>query len=600
MVDQTVPGLSPREYWSNAEKARFISQDRSHVKSPADALDARRALDDELDAVVLVISSIRARYNALSPVNHLPPETLAHVFHFLRDSDTHDLLSDEFGLIGLASPSLSQSIGWIQVTHVCRQWRAAALEHPALWSNITPGLGSRWRKEFLCRSKMAPIAIRYSEAAGYSLQRDFTGDLAADIAHHLPHVKELSLGGTLEDFTPVMPALRGPAPLLEVLSLEVLDPAISASDMPTLPLDIFGGSAPRIRELTLTRWRVSWLSIAFETLVHLRITQFVSDAVFDGGDLGQLLVALQKIPALETLTLENTMPSQPIGVTPHSICGPITTLPRLRSLRLVDEIRNCGLILKHVIVPATADCFVLCRHHNQDSDFLLPWLSMRLDVSTTIRGLSIKEILNGLQVLVSTHGGTDACHFPTSRPEYSTLHDDNELLFELVLISGNREPTSLSFIQTLVRALPLEDLEALSVSCSVVWEPRDWPTLFGMCNNLRLLEVGSSCVVPLCELFLKGIAQEERVQTLPRLEELTVSGVHFGKQRGFRDGFPEWLEHQESLKKLTISRCTVDAELVDRLKGIVFEVVWDGHLHDLDDESELESELDSPIDLMGW
>ncbi|TFY68947.1 hypothetical protein EVG20_g3349 [Dentipellis fragilis] len=586
--------FSATEYWVNAENARFTQQDGSCAETPTDILDTRRALELEINSIGLLMSSVSARLNALAPVNRLPPETFAHIFHFLRDSDADRPLPTYDPQAPPTASLPPRVVGWVPAaTHVCRQWRTAALEHPALWSNIRSELGAEWKREFLRRSKMALVVIQPNRMGLPSRKEVITGELAADIAHHLPHIRELSIDGAVDILAPIVQALDRPAPILEKLALSNLNvppPSMGHVQMPVFPLEAFSGSAPRLRDLTLQRWSFLWSSIAFASLAHLTVSHPIYDRPHDAGDFGQLLVTLQKMPALEKLTLEHILPPLPTGVTHHSVCGPTIPFPKLCSIRLADEIRKCGLALKHMTIPATAEWHVSCMQHHQGCDFLLPWLATRINNSPLIRTLALTEIYDWPTIAAYDR---DVTNFANPKLAVNSPHSDSELpIFQLTL-GHNGGQLPFPQIRMLLNAMPLGDLRVLSVSSEQGWSTQDWSTLFGMCNDLRHARIRFSCARPLCELLLTGFSpvQGGEAPIYPRLEELTLLNVRFGHGRHLRnDELPERLMGQGILKKLVIKECSISSELVERLREVVSEVVWDGHLRDMSDDLDEEGD----------
>ncbi|TFY54536.1 hypothetical protein EVG20_g9665 [Dentipellis fragilis] len=359
-------------------------------------------LELEIEAVRLVLSSLRTRYNAFAHINRLPSEILAHMFHFLRDI-YKPIPKDRIGDLSLPS----QVIGWVQVTHVCRQWRAVALEYPTLWSDITFTLGARWKEEFFHRSGTTPIVIELSMPVNYRFQKKNLGNFPVDLAHHMSHTRELSFTGIITDFMPAISLLCRPAPSLEKLFLHNLSTVSSHDYMPFVPLDFLGGYAPRLRDLNLHRWRMSWPSIAFQSLINLSITHNCHENVRNTSELGHLLDSLQKMPSLQKLTLKYVLSPLPANVTPHSLYGPTVTIPKLRSLRLADKTPECGLLLKHMAIPVTTECDISCIWTDRGCEFLLPWLSTRVDMSMPIRTISIKQRFKDLHIIASDQSDTN-------------------------------------------------------------------------------------------------------------------------------------------------------------------------------------------------
>ncbi|KAA1477645.1 hypothetical protein DENSPDRAFT_829031 [Dentipellis sp. KUC8613] len=574
------PAVSASDYWTSAEKVRFTQQDGSCAGTPTDVLDTRRALELEINSIVLLMSSVCARFNALCPVNRLPPETLAHIFHFLRDPDT-DPRAHPTGRI-------PRILTWVPAaTHVCRQWRTAALEHPTLWSQIESVLDPEWKREFLRRSKAVPVVIRANRLSLTGPKEIIPTELAADIAHHLPHIRELSVDGAVNELAPIIQALDRPVPVLEKLVLSdlyVQHPPMGQEPMHVFLPEALSKFAPRLRVLTIQQWSFMWSSLAFTSLVHLTAIRPLWERSRGANDIEQLLLALQRMPALETLRLEYILPPLParVMITRHDTCGPTVCLPRLRSIHMVDEVRKCGLILKHLTIPPTAKWHVSCIPYHEGYDFLLPWLATRINGAPLIRTLSLTEMSSGPTI---TAYNSDITNFTNTTDSFHGIDDREPPIFRLGF--GLSVPFPVSHLQILLNAMPLQGVQVLSVCCDRVWSTQDWSTLFGVCSNLRHARIKYSRSRSLCKLLLTGSSPIDGGTALlyPHLEQLTLSAIRFREWR--TEELSEWLEVQGIVKKLVIQDCSISTELVDRLKQVVPEVVWDGR-DDLDEEEEEE------------
>ncbi|TFY50760.1 hypothetical protein EVG20_g11345, partial [Dentipellis fragilis] len=544
------------------------------------AAAARRMLELEMEAVELVTSSLRTRYNALASVNRLSSEMLALVFHSLRQVDTPGHRLDR----EVNTPS--QIIGWVQVTHVCRQWRNIALEHPSLWSYIAFTLGAQWKEVFFRRSKMAPIVIEYD--LGY--RQDTMGDFAGDVAHHLSHTRELSLTGTLAEFASILPPLRGPAPLLE--RLEFCNVTTDVDVMPSLPPDIFSGYAPRLRHIRLPSWHLHWPSVTFEALVYLSISQKRGHSISEGidctGELSQVLGVLARMPALEFLSLEHVLLPPARGATPHSVYGPMVTLSKLEHLHLTDDIRNCGLALRHINVPDTARHRIKCTGIDQGCGYLLPWLGVKVTMSQPIRVLSIREHHKGFEV--------------SAWERWDPLDADEWLgpaLFHLNLRTRAAGGLPLTEIRSIFRVLPLEHLEKLSVMCHRERSAQDWFAILGICKALRYVEITTSEALHLCELFTRRFPPEGRTQLpFPSLKILALSYIHFDHEPDLRASFLDSVRHGVPSGQfiLIIKYCSFDKAMLEQLKRARVQIYWDGRIHKMPDTEPEADFMDSDSD----
>ncbi|TFY68951.1 hypothetical protein EVG20_g3352 [Dentipellis fragilis] len=568
--DMRDSALSAAEYWRNAEQTRFAGQHGSSTIENHDVLDARKMLELEMKAIDALGSSVRTRYNGLSSINHLPPEVLAHIFHFLREIYT--ILPNTRYYRSTMSSKLT---GWVQVTHVCRQWRDVALGHPALWSDIAFKLGRNWTDEFLRRSRKFAIAI---DCDMLQQREAWYDDMEELITQHLSHTRLLRLEGFVDDFSPITPALRGRAPLLEkAVLLNEVNP-YGADDSLFLPPDIFDGIAPRLCDLRLQEWVFSWASIAFETLVHLELIQIPDGPIETGLDLGQVLEVLARMPSLKFLKLTNVLPPLAHDVTPHSVFCPHVTLSKLHNLLLTGNIRTCGILLKHLDIPMATKCLVDCNvvGPSREYEFLLPWLFTRVNTSPSIRALTFEDRERGLFITASDHTGN------TSDTKSSVSeHADEESPFTLGLSGSGiarREPTALQ-LHTLTNALPLDNLEVLKLHVYRNWTVQDWSVIFSKCKGLRHAGFSSAYGSHLCELLMQEeYSPQGRSQPLfVSLETLVLLGMSLSGSADFCAKLLRWLQwrqHWGRLRKLTIKYCTVHEEFVEKLRIEVEEVDW--------------------------
>ncbi|KAA1479409.1 hypothetical protein DENSPDRAFT_789182, partial [Dentipellis sp. KUC8613] len=128
------------------------SQAAAPLQTPLSAdTNLRTRIGHEMDAVVQMLYSLRFHYNSLAPVNRLPSEVLIHILTFLERIDPPRSID-----WSKAATGDNIDIGWLHATHVCRQWRIAALGYPCLWSDIYVRSGARWTEAYLHRAQMAP------------------------------------------------------------------------------------------------------------------------------------------------------------------------------------------------------------------------------------------------------------------------------------------------------------------------------------------------------------------------------------------------------------------------------------------------------------
>lgn len=99
--------------------------------------------------------------NAQKSVSLLPVEISINIFFLVYTAWEEVRAKDEDGSVKLTKNEMMLlDGGWIGVSHVCRRWRAVALEYPTLWSFIKLRPGKcQWPMEMLKRSKGRKIKI---------------------------------------------------------------------------------------------------------------------------------------------------------------------------------------------------------------------------------------------------------------------------------------------------------------------------------------------------------------------------------------------------------------------------------------------------------
>jgi len=183
------------------------------------------------------------------------------------------------------------SIIWIRITHVCRHWRIAALNHHALWTSIdTEILGMNWAKVFMERSNPAlvDVSLRVDPIIGHVN----THEGAALLTTGCTRLRSLHITSGSEAVLWLLDMLHA-ATSIRSLSLDIVD---STSLPVKLPVNLFGGQAP-IRDVSFSA--IGYV-IAPHHIFH-GVTHFTSNQHIS---LQNLLESLREMPALQSLTLQ--------------------------------------------------------------------------------------------------------------------------------------------------------------------------------------------------------------------------------------------------------------------------------------------------------
>ncbi|KAK7690307.1 hypothetical protein QCA50_006964 [Cerrena zonata] len=180
----------------------------------------------------------------------------------------------------------------LTATHVCKSWRALALQTPSLWRLISLDGRLRLWKEYLRRSRQCTLDIQLVPQSRYSRStspdprsrsrthgRYYLDAQSAQLYVHCaaPYISRWrSLEIEFQHYAPYLwnAALsaccgygsRFYTPQLQSLTL------IHANNDDTKEFTLFGGYAPRLRHVTLNGVRLTWLPSLFSNLTTLDYT----------------------------------------------------------------------------------------------------------------------------------------------------------------------------------------------------------------------------------------------------------------------------------------------------------------------------------------
>ena len=329
----------------------------------------RQAIDDEINTLEESLRALKSRRNALAPISCLPPETLFEIFSFLSPSANNEPFH----------------LKWICVSHVCRQWRETALNHPRFWSHINFSmLAPAALDEILARAKMAPLRLEFTTWKQAQVDA-FQSKLDA----HISHTRHLRIYGPLQR---VLERLVSSAPALESLSLSHrYDLSLSAQAV--IPANLFNYTTPSLTSLGLNDCDISWKSPLFKGLQTLEIRRSSTEA---GPKLEDWLDALNEMPQLETLILQYASPSAPVAASLISEPSRTVTLTSLTTFHISVSAKDCALALAHLVMPAVTSLHVDAKSYQADGEDVGPLIS---HAAQFVCGLQGTEPLRSILIL---------------------------------------------------------------------------------------------------------------------------------------------------------------------------------------------------------
>ncbi|KAF5319955.1 hypothetical protein D9611_010986 [Ephemerocybe angulata] len=271
---------------------------------------------------------LKEHCNCLSPIGRLPLEVLTKIFALLTSNAIDGWM-------------MTRKHPIIPLTHVCRDWRASALQCPPLWSDLTY-LTPRVMELAFNRSGNDPLEITF--IAGKHRFTDVHRKALSQTGRLLSVGIEAKSKHALREY---VSCFSRSAPILEDLSLK------SGTELGrwTLPDGLLKGGTPSLKDLSLIRTGIPWSKIPVSSqLTHLTLNEW--DMMTLGAETEAVLAFLKQTPLLQYLNLSSSLPYDALCYEP-SDSSLIVTLPALQEMRLHELSSTLMEFLPFLRIPAT-------------------------------------------------------------------------------------------------------------------------------------------------------------------------------------------------------------------------------------------------------
>ncbi|RXW19844.1 hypothetical protein EST38_g6006 [Candolleomyces aberdarensis] len=512
-----------------------------------DAQAVRGQVDQRIADLESEIRTLKTHRNTVvAATSPLPPEILSDIFIILRR-----VMSDE----------CSYKPSWTRVNHVCRHWRAVALDCPALWSDLMFVCCSpAFTEMMLQRSKNAPLTVKYDR---YAPSFD---DILCKIASQTSRLRDVELRGRGLDLPKVLSSFQGTAPTLEKLVLQgaELYNRTGSNTYYTIPANFLQDGAPSLQHLDITQFAIHWDALPLSTtLTHLRLENVVWENRPTRKSFSETLA---KLLQLETMKLSACLPRSGDASQPDS---PPVILPSLRTLELQDLAAELHEFFSMTRIPQEAR--VNIELHDMESESVgslfsalrASWTPPKDIVVDAARNLAQSEILD-LRVVD---------YMPRCTPQimcWFNIHDlppnfDAENPPANLIVSA---PDAIAFgINLLLKAiavrLGISSLRSLKIASRHVFLMEDMLPLVKDLTKLDKIALWKSpdAIIQFTEVLQK---QKDHALAFPSLRSIELHGIDIDEGlssyadtaiRRFATALKSWMKCHRTIERFAITKC---------------------------------------------
>ncbi|KAH9008417.1 hypothetical protein EDB83DRAFT_2681314 [Lactarius deliciosus] len=461
---------------------------------------------------------------------------------------------------------------WHTLASVCRRWREIIFASPLrLDLQLLCTHGTPVRKDLGYWPSTFPIAISYGYGSGSlkSLTPDDEDNVFSALEQR-DRIRHLGLSVANELLEEMVTLMQEPFPELRSLAISP-HPVASCVNVPVLPDDFLGGSAPRLRELWLT-------DIPFPALPTLLssssdLVKLVLDGISQTSYIPSAAFAacLAVLPRLEHFSIELESPASPtdrIQLPPETQA----ILPSLTSFIFTGESAYLEVIMARVDTPQLDSIDIT---YTDQFDIQVTELSKLVERS------AIKPSQFGHAKISPVIGdGIHFCFFRKTDPNEPTIAihiSSNGPIHELVVDMAQVLNQTSAMLSDVVR-LEVTIHFFSSYRQDDMRDNIDWLELFRPFTAVKKLRVYEELAESITHA-LEGRSEEADTRVLPSLKSIYVEdrrawGVRKLRERGrLLSNGDEWLDLDDSeTHRHTICATTIDT-LTDDVLLEIFDLI---------------------------
>ena len=519
--------------------------------------------------------------NADAAISHFPPELLSKIFLICAALSPTDELDNRTRDQDQNHFECADNLPWIAIAQVCRYWRSIVLGCGELWRRLVFS-SPEATSEMVRRSNGVPLIV---QAEGYD------GTLYENIRmviSDMQRVSVLHLSFPPYHLQHILQELSATAPQLE--SFRLRTPSYYTRGRGILNFDFSGDSfkmpdfiyTPSLRLLELTRCNFSWKPLPLCGLTHLELRK-----ISPPPTIAQIISFLRGLPILNTLILEEALPTFLPNDTSPDNPPPRQLLRNLHALTLCGNIDACSRFLKQLCyAPATAVTLKYDISSSSSPNFgeLLRAAESAATFGGGDRLIRSLLVANGSGHLIFSHSAT-------------SLSSSNVPRLTIIMGGQNyflRGVDSNHLVRSTVIVLPIAEVQMLYLSGGLL--SIDWSELLHHLPKIHTIHIRHAFPINFINLLAGGVEQTmgPRPVTvlLPQLRSLWLTDVDFRASGCTPESFLACLRSRaqvdSAIQDLHIQDCLClyDRE-VEKMKEFVQDVDWD------------EIEQDNPYDYDG-